>query len=390
MTTKTNPLTAKLTAQDSARQLDNNGWIEIRNNPISKIGVFEYRGSSIGGQDPNKIYKVYRPEQSLNNPDTINSFKLLPWIDDHKMLGDLGVPTEQKGVSGVIGEEVYYEAPYLKATIKVFSQAMTDKIQSGEKIELSAGYACTYDWQSGVTQDGVAYDCIQTQMRGNHLALVDEGRMGHDVKVMDSADRYFSTIDSKDIIMPENEVQQPTLADVLAAILALTAMLKPVAAEAKAEEAQGEGAAMGEVLPDDANKDEAEPKEGDPEGKEGKPVGTDSKDRQIATLSKQVASLTKTVAGIKAGGMDAAISGIAKRDALVSKLTPVIGAFDHSLMSEQAVANYAVKKLGLTGCDGVELVAINAYLQAQPKKSAGYTLDSTDTSAAATAAKYGY
>lgn len=67
----------------SARIKDSNGWIEIKGNPISKTGVFDYLGSSIGAPDAGKIYKVYRPESALNNEETINSFKLLPWIDDH-------------------------------------------------------------------------------------------------------------------------------------------------------------------------------------------------------------------------------------------------------------------------------------------------------------------
>lgn len=42
------------------------------------------------------------------------------------MLGDAGMPAERKGIEGVIGEEVYYDAPFLRANIKVFSKRSLD------------------------------------------------------------------------------------------------------------------------------------------------------------------------------------------------------------------------------------------------------------------------
>src|ERR1700722_3410016 len=99
----------------SAREYDTNGWYEIKGNPISKVGVFPYSGRSISPDlDADKIYHVYRPEEELSHPDCIDSFKLLPWVDTHPqaLLGpeETGrVPAEQKGVEGVIGEDVYFK-----------------------------------------------------------------------------------------------------------------------------------------------------------------------------------------------------------------------------------------------------------------------------------------
>ena len=100
----------------TARVTDANGWYEVDRNPISKAGVFPYRGASIDpsgkfGLDPNAVYQVYRPAEELNNPETIESFKLLPWVDGHEVLGnnsDFLTPAERKGIEGVIGEKVYF------------------------------------------------------------------------------------------------------------------------------------------------------------------------------------------------------------------------------------------------------------------------------------------
>ena len=150
--------TANLTfAQDRAetrREWDINGWFEVKSNPLSKVGVFDYLGASIDGDgstglDPDRIYKVYRPKEELSSDECMDSFKLLPWIDDHEMLGGPMTPAEYKGVQGVIGEEIYFDESDLtmKGNIKVFSESMKNQIEGG-KTELSCGYRCkSQNWK---------------------------------------------------------------------------------------------------------------------------------------------------------------------------------------------------------------------------------------------------
>lgn len=189
----------------SARKYDLNGWPEIKGNPISKVGVFDYLGKDIDPDlEPNRIYKVYRPETELNNLETIDSFRLLPWTHEHTMLGGDGsglTAAEKKGVHGVIGEDVYYEDGYLKGNLKIFSNELVKLIDSGKK-ELSIGYRCLYDLTPGV-YNGESYDAVQRQIRGNHLASVSEGRSGHDIAVLDHLKMTFDAKD--DVIMPDME-----------------------------------------------------------------------------------------------------------------------------------------------------------------------------------------
>ena len=63
-------------------------------------------------RDPMKIYQVLRSPEELGNSETVKSLRLQPWIIAHEMLGpeDKGLtPAEQKGVHGVIGEQVWYD-----------------------------------------------------------------------------------------------------------------------------------------------------------------------------------------------------------------------------------------------------------------------------------------
>ena len=108
----------------TARSYDVNGWYQVKNTPLSKVGVFPYLGKSISKDlNPEQIYYIYRPEEELSSPDCIESFKLLPWINDHTMLAPGGVggrPAEEVGIGGVIGEEVFYSDGVLFGNIKMF------------------------------------------------------------------------------------------------------------------------------------------------------------------------------------------------------------------------------------------------------------------------------
>ena len=107
----------------TSRKLDENGYISIAANPISRVGVFEYLGSSLpGAEDPNKVYKVYRPEDALNNEETLESFKLVPIVDDHEWLGQEGTPAEQHGVHGSTGKMYFsrmaFFTPILRFSVR--------------------------------------------------------------------------------------------------------------------------------------------------------------------------------------------------------------------------------------------------------------------------------
>ena len=71
----------------SAQSVDINGYVEVKGNPISKVGVYPYLGREIGAPEPDRVYKIYRPEEELSSPETIASFKLVPLVDEHAMLG---------------------------------------------------------------------------------------------------------------------------------------------------------------------------------------------------------------------------------------------------------------------------------------------------------------
>lgn len=165
------------------KEVDNNGFWRIKDNPLSKEGVFPYLGKQIDKSlEPNKIYWVYRPMSELSKPETVESFNAVPMIDEHEMIGEGFTPYDDRPAGGVIYNTKAKDGK-LYGDIKIFSEQLKDEIQSGKK-ELSMGYECNYEPQKGVFE-GKEYDFVQTNLRGNHVALVNRGRMGSDVRVYD-------------------------------------------------------------------------------------------------------------------------------------------------------------------------------------------------------------
>ncbi|AVL75514.1 DUF2213 domain-containing protein [Providencia rettgeri] len=401
------------------RTYDNNGWLEVTDNPISKVGVFDYLGAEIGAPVPDKIYRVLRPPEELASEATINSFKLTPFIIEHEMLGKHATPAEKKGIEGVIGENVYFDPPYLRANIKIFSDVALSNIDSG-KIDLSPGYRSKYEFTSGI-YEGQHYDAIQRHLRGNHLALVDEGRTGPDVAVQD---HLVITIDTKELIrMNEEENKEKQTADegaftaeqvtalksIIAEVIAQTQSStdeepeeekKSTDADPEEEQKAEEAVAAAEVAAEEATT-------GTPEAVEAAEVAietaveaieeakehldqatTDSLNRRLKRLKNgigtmdEIASLKRKIKRLEASKstMDTGVllKQIGERDSLAHKLTPFLGVFDHAAMTKQQVAEYGVDKLGIQCGKGNEAIALDAWMQGRVPDSqkATVTMDS--------------
>ena len=78
-----------------------------------------------------------------------------------------------------------FDAPYLKNSLVVWDGEAIKLIEDDKQKELSCGYRYRADMTPG-TYEGVRYDGVMRDIRGNHVALVEEGRAGPDVLVADS------------------------------------------------------------------------------------------------------------------------------------------------------------------------------------------------------------
>ncbi len=365
---------------------DINGWFEVKGNPLSKVGVFDYLGSNIDpngefGLDPNKTYPVFRSAEELSCAECIESFKLIPWIDNHVMLGEGLTPADKKGVDGVIGEDVYFDDKdeTLKGNIKLFAESLAEAIEGGKR-ELSCGYRCKYQKKVG-NYGGKSYNFVQTGIRGNHLASVDQGRMGPSVAVQDGLVLTF-TMDMKEMSM--------TLEELVALVENLAEMVKGLTEKVTAIE--GKAADMEESEEDKAKQEAAEKtaaekiasdKKGAADAKkpdeEKKTEAMDSLLESNGKLAEQVKSLAATVDGLESNGMKTLLVTVGKRDALALKLSDHVGVFDHSEMTLEDVAAYGIDKLEIECDEGQALSTLNGFLAGSKKTASVAVLDSAES-----------
>ena len=179
-----------LTINDKAlskRIKDDNGFLIIKDNPIAKAGVFEYLLSEIRGEDlndnDNRVVKVYRPFDDMVKIK--DNFANKPIMLEHRMIGEGG----ENSADGAIGSIIKTKDDlYLIADLIIYNTDLIEKIERGEIVELSPAYKCDFKEQKG-RYNGDDYEYIQTMDSVNHLAVVERGRSGKDLRIQDTKNK---------------------------------------------------------------------------------------------------------------------------------------------------------------------------------------------------------
>src|ERR1700741_4733504 len=170
----------------SMRTRDSNGFLHVETTNISKANVCPYRGAEIPraremGLDPGRIYQLYRDPEELNAAAT--TFNNVPLLSEHMPVIPEELPADL--IIGSTGTDAEFDGTFLKNSLVVWDGASQNGIETDRKRELSCGYRYDADMTPGVTDDGLPFDGVMRNIKGNHVALVIEGRAGPDVMVGD-------------------------------------------------------------------------------------------------------------------------------------------------------------------------------------------------------------
>lgn len=177
-----------LDAAPSKRRIDENGFMHVASSHLTKEQVVPYRGVEIpgwqeAGLEPNKIYYGYRPAEEIEK--AAHTFNGLPIMLLHHSISAHD-PKKQYQV-GSLGTNATWNAPYLDNSL-IFTDAVgINAIENGICKELSMAYQYDPDFTPGEFE-GTRYDFVMRNLRGNHCAVVPDGRAGPDVVVADSAE----------------------------------------------------------------------------------------------------------------------------------------------------------------------------------------------------------
>ena len=175
-------------AQDevSTRNYDAYGRLHVATANISRASIDVYFGREIPGWqtlglEADRRYRMFRDPVELEK--AADSFNNLPLLTRHIAVS--AKDHKPDDVIGSTGTHATFVAPFLKNSLVVWAARDIKNIEDELKRELSCSYGYTPDMTPGVFE-GQSYDGRMTNLFGNHVALVKEGRV-EGAMVADSA-----------------------------------------------------------------------------------------------------------------------------------------------------------------------------------------------------------
>lgn len=338
----------------SARHYDDNGHLIVNSTVITKAAVNPYYGKEIPdyeslGLDPEKIYNMLRdPAELEKGMHTLGEKQLL--IKHIFVSAD---EPQKESIAGTIGSNLEMVGDDVKGSLTVWDKEAINLIESGKLAELSASYFYDPVMKSG-TFNGQPYDGIMTNIRGNHVALVERGRIGRDALVADALPK----------LMELNMKLKKGAATKVATVAKSILVAKGLAADADLtpDEIKELITVVAEnIEPTAEDTEEAEKLEGATDGYEDEDEEEKAaEDEGEEEPEKEVAKDTDEPE-VKKAAMDAAIKQAENK--AVQRVTqlfearelvkPLVGVV--AMDSAEAVLKHALKKSGIDS-DGVDTV----------------------------------
>ena len=257
---------------------------------VTSVGIFEYRNP-----DGSTRRELRLPEHVFDK-DSLASYRGKPVILTHRA-GSVDKDNVDREHIGTILSEGMADGDDVRVEIIIHD---TDIIKQTGLRELSLGYSLDLDETPG-TWNGQHYDAIQTNIRINHLALVDKARAGEQARLnIDSRDENSeggTNMDPKYDLTPEE--------------------MDEAVRQFKARRADGSDPAPAEPKKDggdppdkktdggDSNTDGNEPKKDGEDRRDGRkadgaPKDTESAKKVIAQQDADIDALLKVIEQMKA------------------------------------------------------------------------------------------
>lgn len=138
---------------------------------LTRTGVFTY-------SDGVKTWREYRAPEEVFAPASLASFELVPVTDDHPREFVTADNAEQYVKGRTAEGSIKRDGNNMVGALIIDDRKLLGKVDAG-KAEVSNGYECVVIWGAGVSPEGERYDARQTEIVGNHVAVVDAGRAGN-------------------------------------------------------------------------------------------------------------------------------------------------------------------------------------------------------------------
>jgi len=155
----------------------------IRANAIvTRTGIFNYRNAD------GSLRRELRHPDDVWNDESISSMQLIPVTNGHPNERLVTAENYKRLAVGFTGETIKKNGDFVLANMVITDHETVNAIKNNNRRELSLGYLVDLDETPG-TYHGDEYDARQTNVRYNHLAVVDKARAGSEARiVLDSLD----------------------------------------------------------------------------------------------------------------------------------------------------------------------------------------------------------
>ena len=154
------------------------GFLICHDVPIARTGPQDYlaREMQLDG-DPERVVTVQRHPEDVFEAATLASFEGKPITDGHPP-ENVGPENYAAYTKGHV-QNVRRSGDYIVADLYINDANLAEEVRNNVKREVSCGYLCSY------VPDGSGYR--QSNIRGNHVAVVPKGRAGAAVAIQDTA-----------------------------------------------------------------------------------------------------------------------------------------------------------------------------------------------------------
>jgi hypothetical protein len=179
-------LADRLTLDAPRRTSD--GYMAVRAK-AARTGVYQYGGSEV---DPDNKHGL-RDQQSVNvlrdadqvfAADSVRSFLMKPITNDHPK--EAVTAANWRDHARGVAAGAMRDGDHLAFDLVLMDSDAIAAVDAG-KVELSNGYSADLEFGDFTAPDGTKCAARQTNIRGNHIALVDAGRAGPSCRIGDAA-----------------------------------------------------------------------------------------------------------------------------------------------------------------------------------------------------------
>ena len=151
-----------------------NGWLRV-DGYLTRTGVFHYL------QPDGTVRRELRPPDEVFKADSLATFAMVPVTDAHPP-EMLTAENTKEYSRGAVSDKVQPDGDKVRASLMVTDAELIAKMEKRDAVEVSCGYLCDLEDSPGEWQ-GQKYDAVQRNIRGNHVAIVERGRAGAEVRV---------------------------------------------------------------------------------------------------------------------------------------------------------------------------------------------------------------